>query len=159
MKRVFSQRGGSMVEFALILPILLIIIFAIIEFGIIMYNKAIVTNASREGARAGIVFRLDAGGVYSAFDQTEITAVVNDYLKTTEREHRLINFPYQISDIEIPTPVWNPTYPTTAPADTTLTVTVRFKYHWFILPVPVFVPQLAGFNPLILEATTIMKME
>jgi Flp pilus assembly protein TadG len=45
------------VEFALVLPILLVILFGIIEFGLIMYDKAVLTNASREAARAGIVLR------------------------------------------------------------------------------------------------------
>ena len=43
-------------EFAIIAPLLFIILFGIIEFGILIYNKAMITNASREGARAGIVF-------------------------------------------------------------------------------------------------------
>jgi Flp pilus assembly protein TadG len=32
------------------------LLFGIIEFGIILYDKAMITNASREGARAGIVY-------------------------------------------------------------------------------------------------------
>ena len=51
-----NHRGASAVEFALVLPILIVILFGIIEFGLLMYNKAVITNASREGARAGIVF-------------------------------------------------------------------------------------------------------
>ena len=50
-----KQRGVALVEFALVLPILLMIIFGIIELGIALYDKAVITNASREGARYGIV--------------------------------------------------------------------------------------------------------
>ena len=50
-----SQKGAAMVEFALILIPLLLITFGIIEFGLLMYNQQVLTNASREGARAGIV--------------------------------------------------------------------------------------------------------
>ena len=50
-----SQKGAAMVEFALILIPLLLITFGIIEFGMFMYNQQVLTNASREGARAGIV--------------------------------------------------------------------------------------------------------
>lgn len=46
-----SQRGASAVEFAIVLPILMLIIFAIVNFGIVMSNQAIITNAAREGAR------------------------------------------------------------------------------------------------------------
>ena len=48
-----------MVELAIILPILLIVLFGLIEFGFILYDKAVITNASREGARQGIVYRAD----------------------------------------------------------------------------------------------------
>ncbi len=44
-------------EFAIVMPLLFVILFGIIEFGILLYDKAMITNASREGARAGIVFR------------------------------------------------------------------------------------------------------
>ena len=52
-----DQTGASAVEFAIILPLLVVFVFGIIEFGLIFYNKAMLTNASREAARAGIVFR------------------------------------------------------------------------------------------------------
>ena len=50
-----NERGAVAAEFALLLPVLLTILFGIIEFGMIMYGREVVTNASREGARAGIV--------------------------------------------------------------------------------------------------------
>jgi Flp pilus assembly protein TadG len=40
------------------LPLLLIILFAIIEFSVALFNQAVMTNATREGARAGSVYRL-----------------------------------------------------------------------------------------------------
>ena len=68
-----QQEGGSALELAIILPVMILIIFGIIEFGLILYNQQIITNASREGARAGIVARsprLSSG---------EITNVVDAY--------------------------------------------------------------------------------
>lgn len=50
-----AQLGAAAVEFALILPILLLVFFGMIELSLALYDKAILTNASREGARAGIV--------------------------------------------------------------------------------------------------------
>jgi Flp pilus assembly protein TadG len=49
--------GVAVVEFALVLPLLLIILFGIVDFGFMLYDKAVITNAVREGARAGIVLR------------------------------------------------------------------------------------------------------
>ena len=60
-----DEHGGSLVEFAVIAPLLFVILFGIIEFGILIYDKAVITNASREGARAGIVFDYDDGGTPS----------------------------------------------------------------------------------------------
>jgi Flp pilus assembly protein TadG len=51
-----NQTGGALVEFALILPLILLLVFGIIEFSLLLYNKAVITNASREGARLGIVY-------------------------------------------------------------------------------------------------------
>jgi Flp pilus assembly protein TadG len=50
-----KQSGASAVEFALILPFLLIILFLTMDFGFMVYNKSVITNASREAARYGTV--------------------------------------------------------------------------------------------------------
>jgi hypothetical protein len=44
-----------LVEFAIIVPLLITILFSVIEFGFMMYDQVVITNASREGARAGVV--------------------------------------------------------------------------------------------------------
>ncbi|MGO4306758.1 TadE/TadG family type IV pilus assembly protein [Cupriavidus sp. RAF12] len=49
--------GAAAVEFALIFPLILFIIFGAIEFGTALYDKAVITNASREAARAGVVLK------------------------------------------------------------------------------------------------------
>ena len=47
-----NNSGQSMVEFALILPILLLLIMGIIEFSFIFTNYLAMSNASREAARS-----------------------------------------------------------------------------------------------------------
>lgn len=57
MRNIFKlgdQSGVAAVEMAIMLPLLLILFAGIIEFGIAYYNKQIITNASREGTRAGM---------------------------------------------------------------------------------------------------------
>lgn len=51
------MKGVAAVEFALVVPFLLVVLFGIIDFGFMLYDKAMLTNAAREGARAGIVLR------------------------------------------------------------------------------------------------------
>jgi Flp pilus assembly protein TadG len=72
-----DQRGASVVEFAIILPLIVWLIFGIMEIGFVLYDKNMITQASREGARAGVVFRVPAVA------DEEIIEVVNDYLGTS----------------------------------------------------------------------------
>ena len=53
-----NQNGATAVEFAVILPLLLLLIFGIIEFGLLLFNRHVITNSVREAARAGIVVRI-----------------------------------------------------------------------------------------------------
>lgn len=50
-----SEKGASAVEFALILPILIILIFGIFEFAIAFNNYITITHAAREGVRLAAV--------------------------------------------------------------------------------------------------------
>ena len=52
-----AQGGLAALEFALILPFLLLMLGGMLEVSLMLYDQAILTNASREGARAGIVLR------------------------------------------------------------------------------------------------------
>lgn len=53
----WSQRGTSSVELALVLPLFLFLVFGLIELSVALYDHAVLVNASREGARAGVVLR------------------------------------------------------------------------------------------------------
>ena len=50
-----KQDGAAVVEFAIILPLFLLIIFGVIEWSLYLFNDHIITDASRRGARRGIV--------------------------------------------------------------------------------------------------------
>jgi Flp pilus assembly protein TadG len=52
-----NQQGQSMTEFALVLPILVMLLFGVIQFGIVFNNYITVTDAVRAGARKGAVSR------------------------------------------------------------------------------------------------------
>jgi Flp pilus assembly protein TadG len=52
-----SERGQSLTEFALALPILALLLFAVIQFGIVFNNYVTLTDATRAGARKGAVAR------------------------------------------------------------------------------------------------------
>jgi Flp pilus assembly protein TadG len=46
-----GERGAALVEFALVLPLLLVVIAGIVDFGFLFQRYEVVTNAAREGAR------------------------------------------------------------------------------------------------------------
>lgn len=76
-----SQRGAAVVEFALVLPLLLVLLIGGIDMSLALYDKAVITNASREGARAGIVAR------NPPISEAEIRQVVQAYTQSA-----LVNF-------------------------------------------------------------------
>ena len=55
MRRPSGERGASAVEFAILLPLMLLIIGGIVDFGRFFFAKIELTNAAREGARAAVV--------------------------------------------------------------------------------------------------------
>jgi Flp pilus assembly protein TadG len=54
-KQATRERGQSLAEFALVVPIFLLILFAIVDFGMGFHSWITVTNSAREGARLGTV--------------------------------------------------------------------------------------------------------
>jgi Flp pilus assembly protein TadG len=50
-RRGGDDTGAELIEFALVLPILLLVIAGIVDFGFLFQRFQVVTNASREGAR------------------------------------------------------------------------------------------------------------
>jgi Flp pilus assembly protein TadG len=50
-----DDRGQSLVEFALTLPMLLVVMFMVTEFGRALYQYNVMAQATREGARVAVV--------------------------------------------------------------------------------------------------------
>jgi hypothetical protein len=141
--RLQDQKGTAVVEFAIVAPLLFLILFGIIEFGILLYDKAMITNASREGARAGIVFSYP-----DRISDWEIEQVVRGYCET-----HLISFGAGPAlDILTPTRTGNE-------AGDSLTVVVI--YHFRFLVFSNLIALIGGDieNLLNLRAETIMRLE
>ena len=54
-KRSQRERGQALVEFAMVVPIFLILVFGIVDFGMGLRAWISITNSAREGARYGAV--------------------------------------------------------------------------------------------------------
>lgn len=70
-----GERGSVLVEFALVVPILLVIFAGIVDFGLMMQRREVVTNAAREGARIAVL-----PGYGTADVQDRVNAYLNDGL-------------------------------------------------------------------------------
>jgi hypothetical protein len=76
-----SQKGAAAVEFAIVCPLLFLLLFAMVEFGLYLFNRQVITNACREGARAGIVVRPER------MSNADIEQIVRNY-----SEQHLVTF-------------------------------------------------------------------
>lgn len=64
--RLRSERGAELIEFALVVPMLLLILLGIADFGFMFQRYEVLTNAAREGARVAVL--PNGGGTYSTAD-------------------------------------------------------------------------------------------
>jgi Flp pilus assembly protein TadG len=50
-----DESGAELIEFALVFPLLLLVVLGIIDFGLLFQRYEVVTNAAREGARVSVL--------------------------------------------------------------------------------------------------------
>lgn len=151
--KLLSEKGAAVVEFAVILPLLLLIVFGIIEFGFLIYNKAMITNASREGARIGIVYLLDRTATDLALPDGT-TGTLNDLIDQTVDGY-LSNYLISFGGAGSHSTTTNPASAGTITQGDYLDVTVT--YHYNFLVIPSFITDLTGGVDLV--GTTTMRAE
>lgn len=133
-----GEMGTTAVEFALTVVILLLFVFGIIEFGVLLYDKQVLTNASREGARAGVVMRT------ARLTDAQIGDVVAEFAQ---------NYMVSFSASSTPNTTVLPAEPRDGvPFGTPLVVRVTYQYSFLFL-------SNFGVGPINLTAETRMNME
>lgn len=152
--QIVRQRdsGQSMVEFALILPILIAFIFGIVELGILFSVYIGMTNSAREAARAGSVYQY-GGTPFTENSPANIKTV--DDLRLTYLSQVITN---TINPLVNPTTAltrtvtYTPTAPLT-PYRTGDTVVVQLEHDH-----PLFFG-LFGRQKITIKATSAMRIE
>jgi Flp pilus assembly protein TadG len=130
------QAGTSVLEMAIILPLLLLLVFGIGEFGVAYTRWNSLTNAVREGAREGVVFRNPCNVV-------TVTALITTTVENFSSSSGL-------DAANITTNVAGACDPTGTP----LTVTATSPYNYLALSA------LAGLAPTLnLNARSVMRNE
>jgi len=140
---VSDNRGQSLIEFALILPMMLVVMFMITEFGRALYMYNVLAQAARAGARTAVVSSSTNAVQYGTDRINEILTAAN--MKTGATVTVNITANYQGTGIKV------------------VTATVTKPFTWaFKGPMPVN----AGANPttvskkaLTLQGQSIMKAE
>lgn len=131
MRILKDKKGQALVEMALILPILLLFIFGITEFGRVFATDLVLNHAAREGARAASV---------GSSDSDVLLIVKNRALVLSLDSSKLI--------VSI-----NPLEGSRCRGDA---VTVKIKY-----PVKIYAPVISNIigNSYIVSGETIMRIE
>lgn len=137
------QKGAAVVEFAIVVPLLLLLLFGMVEFSLLLYNKHIITNASREGARYAIV--VTAGARHN---QTEISTVVTSWAArhlVTFGSDVLQGNDVEVCSLEEGASTWMCPNNTSSNFGDKVRVRVRYRYDFLLLP---DIPVLGGVNNL-----------
>jgi len=132
-----AERGAVAVEFAIILPVLLLLILGGMDLGHRYFLGHLASNASREGARYGVKYQVNPSTLVP-FAPSDLA--ISNYVKTG------LGYAALLDDANLPvTPVI---------VNNILTVTVTAHKHWWVLG------SLPGFtNPQTLTAATAMALE
>lgn len=108
-KLLKNKKGQAMVEMAIVIPILLMILMGIFEFGRIFNTYLILTNASREGARSAavghsdteIIQKINNAVVY--LDSSNLTTTITPSKNSRKRgTEATVNLQY---DVDIVAPI------------------------------------------------------
>lgn len=133
-----------MVEFAVILPALMILVFGMIEFSILLYDKAVITNASREGARFAAAY---VNTTLVSKTEADIDQRVLDYASKY-----LITFG---TDTLVANDITVKRYKNSVNGEWVREITVEYQYDFLVFPK--LVTSITG--PIKLSGITIMRDE
>jgi len=102
-----NEKGANAVEFALILPVLIVLIFGIFQFGIAYNNYITITHAAREGARRAAVDLTNPLLKQIIIDRAYPIPLTEDDITITTPEGTKIGDPVEVEiiyniNIEIP---------------------------------------------------------
>jgi hypothetical protein len=67
--RLSGESGAELIEFALALPVMLLVGLGVLDFGLLFQRYEVVTNAAREGARVAILPGYGTGDVVARVDE------------------------------------------------------------------------------------------
>ena len=110
MSKIFRSRnenGQTMVEFTLVLPILCLVLFGVIQMGIVFHDYITITDATRAGARVAAVSKMDPNRVSKVstavknsaqnLDQSQVSSSVSSSWAHGADVTVTTTYPYSVS--------------------------------------------------------------
>jgi Flp pilus assembly protein TadG len=144
-QRLACDQGAELIEFALVFPLLLLVLFGIMDLGFLFQRYEVLTNAAREGARVAIL---------DGYTKPDIEARVKRYL-TDAGLSDAPSFTYNAGCGDIPCKV-----PLTTGKCVTMTgVTVEYPFQFQFLGNIIGLFGGSGFTTTNLKATALMRSE
>lgn len=121
-----GERGAALVEFALALPLLLVVLAGIVDFGFAFQRYEVVTNAAREGARIATL---------PGYDATAVDSRVRSYVQAgLGLSGAALTRAMPAGSVTLTTP--DLTVPLSGGGTQTVStalVTVTYQHNWFLL--------------------------
>jgi Flp pilus assembly protein TadG len=122
--------GVAAVEFGLILPVLMLVLMGILEYGYVFYVDLTLTNAAREGARVGVTYQNEP------LEEAETAAqkYLTDYLPTLAKDNTDVDAVFEGQNIKVSAtvspfePIVGYLPPSALPG--TLTATSSMRWEW-----------------------------
>ena len=97
-----GQRGQGMVEFAVIVPVFLLLLMGMLEFGFVFTHNMTLEYATREGARAGATLSNGGTGATSAECNAIDPAIINAVTKVLKSPGSpIVGYPNAVATIKI----------------------------------------------------------
>ena len=131
------ESGSQLIEFMIVFPLLMLLIAGILDFGMLLRNYEVITNAAREGARVAVL---------EGYEEADVQARVDQYLDAAGMGGPAV---VQLTDVPVTTP---------AGTFTARSVTLDYNYQWVTLSG--FAPFFGGtFGTLPLQVVSVMRTE
>lgn len=156
--KIEDQRGQALVEFALMVPLLLMLLLGIIEFGRVYYAQLAITSAARQGARISAVHTANNDPVTVENLAVQLGVLENDHISSPAGTVVTSSLP--LTEPEI---IWTRNAGTgyieitRTPSGSPTDVTVTIQY-----PVRIIAPLIDKafvHNPVLLESSCVMQIE
>jgi Flp pilus assembly protein TadG len=136
-----AEDGAALIEFAIVLPLMLLVLLGTLDFGMLFQRYQVVTNAAREGARIAVL---------PSYGDEDVEARVTEFLTAAGLTEPLLSDPTPVRTCE-PLP--------TGGSINVVSVTVEYPYSYSAIGAFASYFDGVGFSRTGLQATAAMRSE